>query len=480
MAAKNNSYLANTKFANDNTLNALYDIAGQAGIKNYEDMSTTDLTTAIKKATGTSGNTYGGTIGNATLKNYGYQVDKSGNISKISAGGSFAGGTTVPSAVASGVMKLPGYEDAFPANLITSEIYQQALMNEQLRQQTEQMMEAMQNQYAQQQSALKQQTQATVDSINSNRAGVEDAYQKAQREAYINSVLQQNQMGDYLSAAGYSGGMAESTLAQINNNYANNRQQATSERDAANLEIDRMVAEAQATGNSQLADAANNYYNNYLAALERQQQLDYQLNSDLMSQINAEKQYQLQAAQQRFEEQQYKNQLAQSQKDAQTAASKEQAENDFDTFLNTFEGKYNKKATYEKWIQNLKAMDDPYGYNKQKIAYLQQYINSNFGSGSGSAARSSAAKPSSGGSDSSGPTETVPEYTAPALSSAAETVQNQARMRMNNEGSAFGGMLASSAQNGADGASTYVQSQMNQGKISKSEAQMILQNLGLV
>lgn len=241
------------------------------------------------------------------------------------------------------------------------------------------MLAMQQEQFVQQQAAAKQNTQAVIDNIYSNKGNIEDAYQKAQRENYINQVLQGNQMGDYLAASGFTGGMSESTMQGLQNTYANNRQQAMSERDQALLELDKLAAQAQVSGNSDLADIANSYYDNYINMLNNQAQMNYQISQDKQAQANADRQYQLQLAQQQFEQQQYKNQLARSQKDAQTAASKEKAENDFNTFLNTFEGKYNKKATYEQWIKNLQAMDDPYGYNKQKIAYLRQYINSKFG-----------------------------------------------------------------------------------------------------
>ena len=44
------AYLADTKNASSNTLNALLDIAQQAGIGNASTMSSYDLTSAIKKA----------------------------------------------------------------------------------------------------------------------------------------------------------------------------------------------------------------------------------------------------------------------------------------------------------------------------------------------------------------------------------------------------------------------------------------------
>lgn len=446
-------YLADTKNASGNTMNALLDIAQQAGITGANGMNSYDLTTAIKNATGTSGNTYGGTIGNATLKNYGYQVDSQGNITKVpqSAVSTMTVGALAP--IRDALMQLPGYSDEVYGNMeVTPQLYQQALLANQMQQQQQQIIDQMNAQYAAQQAAINRQTQATVDSINSNRAGVEDAYQKAQREAYINSVLQQNQMSDYLAAAGYSGGMAESTLAQINNNYANNRQQATSERDAANLELDRMIAEARASGDASLANAANNYYNNYVAALENQKQLDYQLSQDLLGQLNYDQEQKAQAAQLQYERDQYNREYT----DAQ---AKESAVQDFNTFLNTYEGKYNKKATYEQWIKNLQGMDDPYGYNAQKIAYLRQYINKTFGSGSSSGGGNGNSQETYGGGD----------Y---AKGNAEEIKRNALAI-------AYGNSTYGMKANGKTDALAYVEKQNLNGYISEKEANEIIKALGL-
>jgi hypothetical protein len=253
----------------------------------------------------------------------------------------------------------------------------------------------MQQQYAANQEAIKQRTQATVDSINSNKEGINNEFEKAAKENYINSILQKNQTGDYMAAMGYNGGMTETNLANINANYENNRANAISERDSALREIERLVAEAQASGNSDLADAANNYYDNFVSALQNQANMEYQIYQDKLAQQNADRDYQLQLDQLAWNKQQYNDQRTDAANEAAESAKQQAAANDFDTFLNTYQGKYNKQATYEKWIENLKAMADPYGYNKQKIAYLTQYINSTFG-GSGTTGSTSYAKSSTG------------------------------------------------------------------------------------
>ena len=127
-----------------------------------------------------------------------------------------------------------------------------------------------------QEEAIARQTQATVDSINAYKPQVEQSYADQQKANYIANAKNQSQMGDYLGAMGYSGGMAESTMANLNNTYQNNRSAADTEKNNAILTLDQQVAQARASGDTSLADAANRYFTNYLSALQNQQQMDYQ------------------------------------------------------------------------------------------------------------------------------------------------------------------------------------------------------------
>ena len=233
-----------------------------------------------------------------------------------------------------------------------------------------QMLAAQQREYEQQQAARQRQIDQTVASIEANNETIDSEYQKAQREAYINNILQQNQMNDYLQAMGYTGGLAETTANNLANNYANNRANAVSERDAALRNNERLVAEARVSGDTALADMASNYLNNYIATLSDQAKMNYQIQQDQQAQENADREF-------AFRQKQYEDSLNMSAEEE----SRNLAAQDMQTFLNTYQKKYTKKATYEKWIQNLQAMDDPYGFNAQKIAYLRQYINQNFNNG---------------------------------------------------------------------------------------------------
>lgn len=388
---------------------------GNSGADGIWGPDTSAALSAYKKATGGS-NTYGNSIGNETFNklyntgggntnsnksaptptvNYvvragdiGYNADVANKAAAYLSGGTYTPGQAIDTdwwGAGGGKATMYGNDKTYKGLAMTekdmqtasyfADLYDQAQAKAQqdaMIAQNEALwnriynMQAQQN--AQNQAASQQRTQQLVDSIRGNETDINDAYKEAQRQAYINQALQRYQVGDYLSANGYTGGMAESTLAQLAANYENNRRNATSERDAALRRNEQLVAEAQASGNSELAEIANNYMAQAMAAMQNQAQMNYQLQQAQRDQQNIDREYQLALMQQKIAQQQYDDDLA---------ASK--AEQEFKTFLDTYEGKYNKESTYQDWIKNLKAKDDPYGYNAQKIAYLTQYINSGMG-----------------------------------------------------------------------------------------------------
>lgn len=318
----------------------------------------------------------------------------------------------------------------------------------------QQILDTQDAQYAANQEAARQRTAQTVASINANKDNINSDFEKAQRENYINKVLQENQMGDYLSAMGYTGGMTESTLQGINNNYLANRENATSERDNALRDTERLAAEAQASGNSDLADIANNYYNSYVNALQNQAQMKYQISENQRDQANLDRNYLLQLRQQEMNERAYED-------ERKNEVAEKLASNDFDAFLNTYKGKYTKEATYKKWIENLKKMSDPYGYNKQKIAYLTQYINSGMGK---KKAGKSTKSTNSDGLENGGSENNSGNY---------EYVRQNAYANM------YGNSAYGQRVGGQTSAVNYVKSQLQKGLISESEALAILSELGI-
>ena len=319
----------------------------------------------------------------------------------------------------------------------------------------QQILDTQDAQYAANQEAARQRTAQTVASINANKDNINSDFEKAQRENYINKVLQENQMSDYLSAMGYTGGMTESTLQGINNNYLTNRENATSERDNALRDTERLAAEAQASGNSDLADIANNYYNSYVNALQNQAQMKYQISETQRDQANLDRNYLLQLRQQEMNERAYED-------ERKSEVAEKLASNDFDAFLNTYKGKYTKEATYKKWIENLKKMSDPYGYNKQKIAYLTQYINS--GMGEKKKAGKTTKSTNSDGLENGGSENNSDNY---------EYVRQNAYANM------YGNSTYGQRVGGQTSAVNYVKSQLQKGLISENEALAILSELGI-
>ena len=319
----------------------------------------------------------------------------------------------------------------------------------------QQILDTQDAQYAANQEAAMQRTAQTIASIRANEDNINNDFEKAQKENYINQIIQKNQMNDYMSAMGYTGGMAESTLQGINNNYATNRQGAISERDNALRQIEQLVAEAQASGNSDLADIANNYYNSYVKALQNQAQMKYQISENQRDQANLDRNYLLQLRQQEMNERAYED-------ERKSEAAEKLASNDFDAFLNTYKGKYTKEATYKKWIENLKKMSDPYGYNKQKIAYLTQYINS--GMGKKKKAGKSTKSTNSDGLENGGSENNSGNY---------EYVRQNAYTNM------YGNSTYGQRVGGQTSAVNYVKSQLQKGLISENEALAILSELGI-
>ena len=113
-------------------------------------------------------------------------------------------------------------------------------------------------------NSLQSDYDTSQDSINKNA-------EKALQEAYIQNMLSQKNLRQNLSALGYSGGLAESTLAGLANNYGNSRNSINTQLDAdlASLRnaYDRNVANARTSYNDALASASSDY-NNYLSEIE--------------------------------------------------------------------------------------------------------------------------------------------------------------------------------------------------------------------
>lgn len=113
---------------------------------------------------------------------------------------------------------------------------------------------ALEDAYKKQISGLGSTYEATkgqlADDFNLSSSAIERQAEDALREAYINRMLSQKNLNQNLTAQGMSGGAAESTIANLMNNYGNSRNA---------IEIQR---------NADLASLRNNYNRTLASALE--------------------------------------------------------------------------------------------------------------------------------------------------------------------------------------------------------------------
>ena len=266
---------ANISAENQATLNQILAENGLSGGNSYN-----DAFDALKSNIGYSnGNQYNTTIGNATLNQYGYGVNEYGRIYKLDEPKQETGDGR------------PVQQD-YHTN--STDLY---------------------NNYQGVRSDMNAATQALVDSINANKPQIEQTYQDQQKQAYINKVLQDAQMNDYLKSQGISGGMAESTALAAANAYDAQRQAAYQTKQQALTEIEKMVAEAKATGNTNLANAAMQYMSQYQQAMQHLDQMDYNYYSKNLDQFNIDRDFANNQSQQAYQnawnERVYGDQLAQ-------------------------------------------------------------------------------------------------------------------------------------------------------------------------
>jgi len=137
-----------------------------------------------------------------------------------------------------------------------------------------QLEQMMQMQNSNQNAAIQNQANASLAVLENQRPLIQQSYEDAQKQAYIQNALGKNQMDDQLKSMGYSGGAAESTIAGLDNTFADNRLKATTERDNNLSELEDRKATVLAQMNSDLADSGSDYYNEYMSMMQNQHEED--------------------------------------------------------------------------------------------------------------------------------------------------------------------------------------------------------------
>ena len=202
-------------------------------------------------------------------------------------------------------------------------------------------------------------TQSAISAINAGRSGIESDYADTMREAYISQQKNKLANSDYLNAMGYSGGMAESTLADIDNTYQNNRLAGYKVRQNALSELDSQVAEARNTGNTNLANLTDSYYDKYINLIDAKQKYEYQKSQDeyqktqdKQEQANLDRQFKYDKQQDKLEQKNYQQKLKEERYDA------------------SLSGRYKTVKGAQNAIKSIKKS----GKNTWKIPYIYERI----------------------------------------------------------------------------------------------------------
>ena len=149
-------------------------------------------------------------------------------------------------------------------------------------------MNALNSAYGAQMDALNSNLSSTknqlLKSYNNSKQDIQDDATNSLKQAYINKMLSQRNLGQQMSAQGLNGGATETTLASMQNNYGNARNNinTTTNKNLTNLEnnYQNNLAEALQAYNSAVAQAN-------LAKAQQQMQLESALANNQISALGS-------------------------------------------------------------------------------------------------------------------------------------------------------------------------------------------------
>lgn len=135
--------------------------------------------------------------------------------------------------------------------------------------------------------AIAAQKKALEEAQKNQIAGINQSIDEQARQAYINSMMQQRDLNQNLAASGLSGGMSETTKANLMNTYQNNLNSLEQQRNNLVNQVNANTTGEFANIESQLADyiaqreAADRAYNQW------QQEFEYQKAQDALARQDA-------------------------------------------------------------------------------------------------------------------------------------------------------------------------------------------------
>ena len=135
---------------------------------------------------------------------------------------------------------------------------------------------------AAQKAAIDAYIQQTVNGLNAQKSGVTQSAEEQARQAYVSYMKSKTALPQALSAAGYSGGMADSQQIGLETNLQNNQREIGMNRDNALNEIESAIINARLEGDikgaeaqAQLGREAATAYFNYINQANSYANQDY-------------------------------------------------------------------------------------------------------------------------------------------------------------------------------------------------------------
>ena len=111
-----------------------------------------------------------------------------------------------------------------------------------------------------QRDAINAYIQQTVNSINNQKGNVTQDAEALARQAYISNMQSKMTLPQQLSAAGFSGGMADSHMIGLDTTLQNNQREIMTQRDKMLNELEMAAINAQLSGDQQAAEQAAALY----------------------------------------------------------------------------------------------------------------------------------------------------------------------------------------------------------------------------
>lgn len=150
---------------------------------------------------------------------------------------------------------------------------------------------------AQNQAATDASIRKSVNALENQKVGINDAMDKAAREAYIALMKSKRDLPEQYAAAGMIGGITESGLINLDNSYANNIKDINTQRTSQIADIDNAISDVRLTGDiekaQQAANIAQQAAESYLSLATNRLALERELASEAKNDEERQLQYYL-------------------------------------------------------------------------------------------------------------------------------------------------------------------------------------------